>query len=39
MDVGRLLCTIGIHDWGAAKDDVTRGTAYSEVCSRCRKLR
>lgn len=39
MDIGKWLCKLGIHDWERPESDVTRGTSYTEVCSRCRKLR
>lgn len=39
MNLGRYLCKLGIHEWEQPESDVTRGTQYSEVCARCRKLR
>lgn len=39
MRFSELLCKIGLHDWERADPDVTRGTEYTKVCSRCRTLR
>jgi hypothetical protein len=37
MRLARILCALGLHDWGVADDDV--GWGLSEQCCRCGRRR